>query len=120
MRRIVLASGKIAVEAQTERDVRGAPVAIARIEQLYPWPYEGVARLLERYPNARELWWLQEEPENMGAWNHIKGRMYEAHEDTHAIHRVSRPESASPATGSSGAHHAEVRGLWDHTFGGLD
>ena len=120
VRRIVLASGKIAVEAQTERDARGAPVAIARIEQLYPWPYEGVARLLERYPNARELWWLQEEPENMGAWNHIKGRMYEAHEDTHEIHRVSRPESASPATGSSGIHHAEVRGLWDHTFGGLD
>ncbi len=120
VRRIVLASGKIAVEAQTERDERGAPVAIARIEQLYPWPYEGVARLLERYPNAHELWWLQEEPENMGAWNHIKGRMYEAHEDTHRIHRVSRPESASPATGSSGVHHAEVRGLWDHTFGGLD
>ncbi len=120
VRRIVLASGKIAVEAQTERDQRGAPVAIARIEQLYPWPYEGVAQLLERYPNARELWWLQEEPENMGAWNHIKGRMYEAHEDTHHIHRVSRAESASPATGSSGIHHAEVRGLWDHAFGGLD
>jgi 2-oxoglutarate dehydrogenase E1 component len=120
VRRVVLASGKIAVEAQAERDERGAPVAVARVEQLYPWPYEGVARVLDRYPNARELWWLQEEPENMGPWNNVKGRMYEAHEDTHEIHRVSRPESASPATGASSIHHAEVRSLWDHTFGGLD
>jgi multifunctional 2-oxoglutarate metabolism enzyme len=119
VRRVVLASGKVAVEAQHERDQRGVPVAIARVEQLYPWPFEAVAALLERYPNAHELWWLQEEPENMGAWNHIKGRLYEAHEETHSIHRVSRAESGSPATGALAIHQAEVRALWDHAFGGL-
>ena len=120
VRRVVLASGKVGVEARAERDQRGAPVAIAKVEQLYPWPFDGVAEVLAHYPNAKELWWLQEEPENMGAWNHIKGRLYEAHEDTHSIHRVSRSESASPASGASAVHHAEVRSLWDHTFGGLD
>jgi len=118
VRRVVFASGKVGVEAQAERDQRGAPVAIARVEQLYPWPSQGVAGVLERYPNATELFWLQEEPENMGAWNHIKGRLYEAHEDTHSIQRVSRPESASTATGALAVHQAEVLSLWDQTFGG--
>ena len=69
-------------------DLGGAPVAIARVEQLYPWPYEGVASVLEKYSGADEIVWLQEEPENMGAWNHIKGRLYEAHEATHRIRRM--------------------------------
>ena len=113
IRRVVLASGKVAVEAQNERDQRGTPVAIARVEQLYPWPFEGVARVLDRYPNATEVVWLQEEPENMGAWNHIKGRLYEAHEDTHRVRRVSRQEAASPATGVLAIHQAEQRALFD-------
>jgi len=116
VRRVVFASGKVAVEVQAERDERGAPVAIARVEQLYPWPYEGVAAVLERYPNADEIVWLQEEPENMGAWNHIKGRLYEAHEDTHRIRRVSRQESASPATGVLAIHQAEQRDLLDNAL----
>ena len=51
------------------------------------------------YPNAREIHWLQEEPENMGPWNFVKGRLYERHGETHTITRVSRAESGSPATG---------------------
>ena len=63
------------------RQAPGTPVAIARVEQLYPWPYERRRRTCSsQYPNADEIVWLQEEPENMGAWNHIKGRLYEAHE----------------------------------------
>jgi len=116
VRRVVFASGKVAVEAQAERDRRGDAVAIARVEQLYPWPYEGVAEVLAAYPNADEIVWLQEEPENMGAWNHIKGRLYEAHEDTHRIRRVSRQESASPATGVLAVHQAEQRDLIDHAL----
>ncbi len=119
VRRVVLASGKVAVEAQAERDKRGAPVAIARVEQLYPWPYEAVAALLEKYANADEVVWLQEEPENMGAWNHIKGRLYEHHESTHRIRRASRQESASPATGVLAIHQAEQRDLFDAALSGL-
>ena len=119
IQRVVFASGKVGVEAQAERDLRKAPVAVVRVEQLYPWPYEGVAKILEKYSNAEEIVWLQEEPENMGAWNHIKGRLYEAHEDTHRIRRVSRQESASPATGNSAIHKAEVADLMEGALGGL-
>ena len=75
--------------------------------------------MLSRYPNADEIVWLQEEPENMGAWNHIKGRLYEAHEDTHSIRRVSRQESASPATGVLAIHQAEQRDIFDGALSGL-
>jgi len=107
VKRVVFASGKIGYEAQAARDAAGAPVAIARVEQLYPWPFDGVAEVLARYPNAKQIYWLQEEPENMGPWNAIKGRLYEAHEDTHSITRVSRAESASPATGVLAIHLQE-------------
>ena len=110
-------SGGLLRRADAERDKRGAPVAIARVEQLYPWPYEGVASILEKYSGADEIVWLQEEPENMGAWNHIKGRLYEAHEATHRIRRVSRQESASPATGVLAIHQAEQRDLFNDALG---
>jgi 2-oxoglutarate dehydrogenase E1 component len=111
VQRVVLCSGKVAVDAEAERDRLGAPVAIARVEQLYPWPFDAVAAELARYPNAKEIVWLQEEPENMGPWNAIKGRLYERHDDTHTIRRVSRFESGSPACGSAKVHaqeHAEL------------
>ncbi len=115
--RVVFASGKVGVEALTARDkLGGAPVAIARVEQLYPWPYDGVAEVLARYPNAKEIFWLQEEPENMGAWNFIKGRLYEAHDATHSITRVSRAESGSPATGTKRIHDQEQEELFARIF----
>jgi 2-oxoglutarate dehydrogenase E1 component len=119
VRRVVFASGKVAAETQAERDRRSAPVAIARVEQLYPWPFEAVAAILAKYSNADEIVWLQEEPENMGAWNHIKGRLYEAHDSTHSVRRVSRQESASPATGVLAIHQAEQRDLFDGALSNL-
>jgi multifunctional 2-oxoglutarate metabolism enzyme len=116
VRRVILASGKVAAEAAAERDKRQAPVAVVRIEQLYPWPYEQVAAALDRYPNAMQVVWLQEEPENMGPWNGVKGRLYEAHGESRTIRRVSRPESGSPATGSLAIHHQEQEELLDRAF----
>ncbi|MEZ5135315.1 MAG: multifunctional oxoglutarate decarboxylase/oxoglutarate dehydrogenase thiamine pyrophosphate-binding subunit/dihydrolipoyllysine-residue succinyltransferase subunit [Acidimicrobiales bacterium] len=123
IRRVVLASGKVAMEAIAERDARGGigalPVAIVRLEQLYPWPDQALDHVLARYANAREIVWLQEEPENMGAWNFVKGRLYEPYGDTHAIRRVSRVESASPATGVHAIHVQEQRQLFEDAFAGL-
>ncbi len=115
---IVFCSGKIAYDAAASRDQRNAPSAITRVEQLFPWPFEAVAGQLSRYPNASEIVWLQEEPENMGAWNFIKGRLYEAHGHTHQIRRVSRFESGSPATGSAKVHAQELVELLDRVFSG--
>ena len=119
--RVVLASGKVAVEAAEHRTEHGIhSAAIVRIEQLYPWPFAASAGTLERYPNATEIVWLQEEPENMGAWNAVKGRLYEAHGESYRIRRVSRPESGSPATGSAAIHRQEQAELLQRAFGGLD
>ena len=115
--RIVFCSGKVAFDLMAERDKRGAKVAIARVEQLYPWPFAAVARQLETFQNAKEIFWVQEEPENMGPWNSIKGRLYEAHGETHDIHRVSRHESGSPATGSTAVHAQELQLLLDEALG---
>jgi 2-oxoglutarate dehydrogenase E1 component len=105
--RVVLASGKVALDAIAKRDEKSTPVAVLRVEQLYPWPYDHVAEALSAYTNASELVWLQEEPENMGAWNFVKGRLYEALADDYTIRRVSRFESGSPATGSHAVHVQE-------------
>jgi 2-oxoglutarate dehydrogenase E1 component len=111
VRRVVMASGKVAQEAFVARDEATAPVAIVRVEQLYPWPYDQLDEIVARYPNAKDIVWLQEEPENMGAWNFAKGRLYERFDDSHAIHRVSRPESGSPAAGSHAVHAQEQAAL---------
>ncbi len=107
VRRVVLASGKVSQEALAARDDAGAPVAIVRVEQLYPWPFDQLGEIVARYPNASEIVWLQEEPENMGAWNFVKGRLYERFDASHKIRRVSRVESGAPATGSHGVHVQE-------------
>ena len=114
--RVVFATGKVSHDALAARDEVGSTAAVARVEQLYPWPFEQVAEVLGRYPNADEIVWLQEEPENMGAWNSVKGRLYEAHGDTHQIHRVSRTESGSPATGSHAVHQQEQAAILAAAF----
>ena len=111
IQRVVFTAGKVALDAVAERDALETPVAIVRVEQLYPWPAAQIATALTRYPNAREIVWLQEEPENMGPWNSIKGRLYEAHGSTHDIRRVSRFESGSPACGSAKVHSQEQQEL---------
>ncbi|MBA2496604.1 MAG: multifunctional oxoglutarate decarboxylase/oxoglutarate dehydrogenase thiamine pyrophosphate-binding subunit/dihydrolipoyllysine-residue succinyltransferase subunit, partial [Acidimicrobiia bacterium] len=113
VRRVVLASGKVAHDAIAGRDQRGVDVAVLRIEQLYPWPTDLLAEALSAYPEARELVWLQEEPENMGPWNFAKGRLYEALGDRFTIKRVSRFESGSPATGSKAIHDQEQERIID-------
>ncbi len=120
VKRVIFASGKVATEALTYRDDNELKTqAVVRVEQLYPWPFNGVASSLERYPNADEIVWLQEEPENMGAWNAVKGRLYERHGETHSIRRTSRTESGSPATGSNGIHRQEQAELLERAFGGV-
>jgi multifunctional 2-oxoglutarate metabolism enzyme len=119
VRRVVLCSGKVGHDAIARRDETGAAAAVVRVEQLYPWPAEQMAEVLDRYSDAREIVWLQEEPENMGPWNFVKGRLYEAHQDTHTIRRVSRHESGSPATGSAAVHAHEQDEILTAAFADL-
>jgi len=109
--RVVLASGKVAHEALARRDSLGVKdVAVVRVEQLYPWPLEEIERVLARYTNLEQVMWLQEEPENMGAWPFVHLRMHDHLRDLRVSH-VARAESASPATGSGLIHAAEQADL---------
>ena len=114
--RIVFCSGKVAWDAIDERDRLGAPVAIVRIEQLYPLPTEQMLAILQKYSNARELRWLQEEPENMGAWNFIEHNTWRIKDQGYDLRHVARVESGSPATGSKAIHDQELADLMEQTF----
>ncbi|MDW3178421.1 MAG: multifunctional oxoglutarate decarboxylase/oxoglutarate dehydrogenase thiamine pyrophosphate-binding subunit/dihydrolipoyllysine-residue succinyltransferase subunit [Acidimicrobiia bacterium] len=115
---LVFATGKVAVDAFARRDEVGSKALITRVEQLYPWPKEQIAAVVAAHPNARRIVWLQEEPENMGAWNFVKGRLYDGHGSTHKIQRFSRPESGSPSCGSARVHAQEQDQLLRELFGG--
>ena len=116
--RVVLASGKVAYDAIAKRDEVGAAAVVLRVEQLYPWPAEHVADALAKFPKARTLVWLQEEPENMGPWNFVKGRLYEALGQDYKIRRVSRFESGSPAVGSHAVHVQEQEEIVETAISG--
>jgi 2-oxoglutarate dehydrogenase E1 component len=119
VRRLVFCSGKICWDAFAERDRRKAAAAIIRLEQLYPFPQDELLAVLERYPNAKDLVWLQEEPENMGAWNFVEHRVWRIKERGYDLRHVSRVESGSPATGTKAIHDQELADLLDETFDGL-
>jgi 2-oxoglutarate dehydrogenase E1 component len=72
---------------------------------------------LDRYSNAREVVWLQEEPENMGAWGFVHMRLHALLRESHALRHVSRAESASPASGSAALHHLEQEDLLTRAIG---
>jgi 2-oxoglutarate dehydrogenase E1 component len=116
VRRVVLCSGKVAYDAMKARDEAKAPVAIVRVEQLYPWPEQQIADVLARYEGASEVYWLQEEPENMGPWPFVHSRLHRLLRDDFTLRHVSRVESASPASGSATVHQQEQAELLDKTL----
>ena len=117
--RVILASGKVAYDAIAHRDEHKLAVAVVRVEQLYPWPEMMVLDTLSRYPAAREIVWLQEEPENMGAWTFVHRRLHRLLREDYTLRHVSRPESASPASGSHSVHQRQQADLLTGAFDGL-
>ena len=119
IRRLVFCSGKVAWDAFADRDRRGAPAAIVRVEQLYPFPADRLLEVLGNYPNAREIVWLQEEPDNMGPWHFVEARTWRLKERGYDLRGVFRIGSGSPATGTKAIHDQELADLMDETFEGL-
>jgi 2-oxoglutarate dehydrogenase E1 component len=119
VRRVILCSGKVAYDAMKRRDDVGAAAAVVRVEQLYPWPEREIAALLERYDQADSVCWLQEEPENMGAWPFVHGRLHALLPDRAKLMHSSRSESGSPATGSAKVHAQEQEDILDRALEGL-
>lgn len=113
-RRVVLCTGKIGHDLRVEREKRGhGHVAIVFIEQLYPWPEEEILAAIHAHPEAREVVWVQEEPENMGALSFVMPRLRRLVRDGRQVLSIKRSAAASPATGSAKAHELEQRTLVD-------
>jgi 2-oxoglutarate dehydrogenase E1 component len=108
VRRLIFASGKVAVDLLTSPGRSATPfVAVCRMEQLYPLPISDIVEVIERYPALEEIVWVQEEPENMGAWEFVRGAIEElAGRRRTAV--LARPRSSSPAEGSA-SRHARVQ-----------
>jgi 2-oxoglutarate dehydrogenase complex dehydrogenase (E1) component-like enzyme len=113
--RVLFCSGKFGQELIAKRDAEHAPVAVVRLEQLYPWPQDEIAAVLARYPEA-EVVWAQEEPGNMGA-RYFARRRIEEMANGRTVDVVARAASPSPATGSSTVHDAEQKALLDAAVG---
>jgi len=117
IQKVLLCSGKVYYDLVAERDARNAThTAIIRIEQLYPLRDEQLTEVVTRYGKGLDLVWVQEEPRNMGAWTFVKTRWSDPLGNYGNLRCVSRPESASPATGSKKAHDLEQRMLLDEVF----
>jgi len=115
--RVVLCSGKVYVDLITS-DRRGTArnVAICRVEQLYPFPKIALNEVLGRYPSVRDVVWLQEEPENMGAWQFMQPLLEELIGDRCPLRYIGRARSASPSEGSAAWHQANQRKLIQQAF----
>ncbi|MGH9115631.1 MAG: multifunctional oxoglutarate decarboxylase/oxoglutarate dehydrogenase thiamine pyrophosphate-binding subunit/dihydrolipoyllysine-residue succinyltransferase subunit [Acidimicrobiales bacterium] len=132
VRRVVLATGKVALDAMVARDKQAAGggaatssgdagparVAVVRVEQLHPWPAEQIAAVVAGYERAEEVIWLQEEPENMGAWSFVRDRLSALLASDYRLGRISRVASGSPATGSHAMHELEQADLLARALGG--
>jgi len=114
--RVLLCTGKIGHELEAERKRRkDTSTAIVFIDQLYPFPEAELAEEINRYANAREFVWVQEEPGNMGAHEFIVPQLERL--AGRSVLSVNRSESASPSTGSSKAHEMEQKTLLALAFG---
>lgn len=112
IKRVVLCSGKVyydLIQARQARDI--AEVAIVRIEQLYPFPHDEFAAIVDRYPNTQDFVWCQEEPQNQGAWDNIKHRFHKIHDSNKKLFFVGRHGAAAPATGYHNVHRDEQEKL---------
>jgi len=113
VRRVVFCSGKVYFDLlKTRRAASLRDVALVRIEQLYPFPSQAYEAALRRYPQAREVVWCQEEPQNQGAWYSIRHRLENGlQKDRHTLLYAGRGHAAAPATGIAKIHEAEQREL---------
>ena len=115
--RILLCSGKVYYDLAAYRDeVKRDDVAIIRLEQLYPFPAKALEATLSKYSKKSQVFWVQEEPRNMGAWGYLRTRFGERLLDQYPYRGVCRPESASPATGSATSHKIEQQNILKQAF----
>jgi 2-oxoglutarate dehydrogenase E1 component len=117
-RRIVFCSGKVYYDLLEARQVHGlVDAAIVRVEQLYPFPIEEYAAVLEQYDHVNEIVWCQEEPQNQGAWYQIRHRLQEPLKDRQQLYYAGRAGAAAPASGIFKIHLQQQQALVEAALG---
>jgi len=116
IRRVIACTGKVSVDlAGSDKRAAARDLAIVRVEQLYPVPAEPLRAVFDAYEAADEIVWMQEEPENMGAWDFLRPHLVEA-AGGRPVRLIARPRSASPAEGSAARHARQQQLLIDAAF----
>ena len=117
VRRVLLVSGKFYYTLREAREARAvAAAALVRTEQIYPFPRAELAEVFKRYPNARDIRWVQEEPANMGSWRCVRHRIESILPEGAALRLVARKASPTPATGFYARHVAQEKALVDRAL----
>ncbi|MEY2948062.1 MAG: 2-oxoglutarate dehydrogenase component, partial [Pseudomonadota bacterium] len=120
VKRVLVCSGKVYYDLVKKREELGADdTAILRVEQLYPFPHKAFAAEMKKYPNATELVWTQDEPQNQGAWFFVQHYIHENMAEGQRLGYSGRAASASPAVGYSHLHQEQQKALVDGAFGKL-
>jgi 2-oxoglutarate dehydrogenase E1 component len=117
VKNLTLCSGRIYVDLVTSDLRKDNPDdAIVRVEQLYPFPQKELEEVVMEYPNLERVIWVQEEPLNMGAWNYVRPLLRQLVENRLTLHYVGRPESSSPAEGSTTLYRINQQSLIEQAF----
>ncbi len=117
VRRVLLCTGKIYYELLQQREaLKRNDVALIRVEQLYPFPETMLRQAVEIFAEGTQVLWVQEEPENMGAWRFMRSRFGECLFGKYPFGGIRRPPSASPATGSLRIHKKDQKYLIGQAF----
>jgi 2-oxoglutarate dehydrogenase E1 component len=117
VKRVLVCAGKVYYELRAfRRAQKRDDVAIIRLEQLYPFPHADYKAAMAQYPNAKEVVWCQEEPQNQGAWYRLNFYLRSDLDARKALYYAGRPVSASPAVGYSAKHAAEQKQLVEDAF----
>jgi 2-oxoglutarate dehydrogenase E1 component len=117
IRRVVFCAGKVYYDLAEKRDAENIrEVAVMRVEQLYPFPEDALRGFVEEFPNATEVVWCQEEPQNQGAWYQIRHHLQACISGHQELKYVGRSHSASPAVGYFTRHQEEQRALVDEAI----
>ncbi len=116
-RRLVLCSGKVYVDLVSSEARKGnQSVAIVRVEQLYPFPADEIRAVLDRYSKLRDVCWVQEEPENMGAWEFARPLLEQAIDGRWPLRYIGRARNSSPSEGSATWHGLNQKAIVERAF----
>jgi 2-oxoglutarate dehydrogenase E1 component len=120
VKRVIACSGKVVYDLLKRREEKKtSDVAVLRVEQLYPFPHRAFAAELRKFPNATEVVWCQDEPQNQGAWFFVQHYIHENLAEGQKLGYAGRAASASPAVGYAHMHQEQQKALLDQAFGKL-